>query len=181
MTYGITRPPLQCRHNDISNHRHLDCLLKPLFRRRSKKSSKLCVTGLCSGNSPVTNDPLHEKCFHLMTSSCDHKRGIAQQCFCRIQAMEGLTAEEADYIEIQLVGSPNPWSNICCQSGYTIGYGISTKSIQNLFRKFYSGFAKYQNWSRVMMNTQYTGLIQGLHPAKERCHYKETASLIGWV
>ena len=32
-----------------SNHRHLDCLLNRLFRRRSKKLSKLCVTGLYEG------------------------------------------------------------------------------------------------------------------------------------
>ena len=42
---------LQWRHNErddvFSNHRHLGCLLRRLFRRRSKKISKLCVTGLC--------------------------------------------------------------------------------------------------------------------------------------
>ena len=27
-----------------------------LFRRRPKKTSKLCVTGLCAGNSPVTGE-----------------------------------------------------------------------------------------------------------------------------
>ena len=32
------------------------CLLNGLFRRRSKKNSKLSVTGLCAGNSPVTGD-----------------------------------------------------------------------------------------------------------------------------
>ena len=30
--------------------------LNPLFRRRSKKTSKLSVTGLCAGNSPVTGE-----------------------------------------------------------------------------------------------------------------------------
>ena len=53
-------PPLQWRHNegdDVSNHRHLDCLLNRLFRCRSKKSSsKLRVTGHCEGNSPVTGE-----------------------------------------------------------------------------------------------------------------------------
>ena len=42
---------LQWRHNEldgVSNHR-LDCLLNRLFRRRSKKTSKLRVTGLCRG------------------------------------------------------------------------------------------------------------------------------------
>ena len=33
-----------------------DCLLNCLFKRRSKKTSKLCVTGLCEGNSPVTGE-----------------------------------------------------------------------------------------------------------------------------
>ena len=33
-----------------------DYLLNCLFRRRSKKISKLRVTGLCAGNSPVTNE-----------------------------------------------------------------------------------------------------------------------------
>ena len=46
---------LQWHHNQldgISNHRSLDCLLNRLFRRRSKKASKLHVTGLCEGNPP---------------------------------------------------------------------------------------------------------------------------------
>ena len=46
---------LQWRHNDhdsVSNHQPHGCLLKRLFRRRSKKTSKLRVTGLCVGNSP---------------------------------------------------------------------------------------------------------------------------------
>ena len=33
-----------------------DCLLNRLFRRRLKKTSKLRVTGLCAGNSPVTGE-----------------------------------------------------------------------------------------------------------------------------
>ena len=51
--------PLQWRHNErdgISNHQPHDCLLNRLFRRRSKKTSKLRVTGLCVGNSPVTGE-----------------------------------------------------------------------------------------------------------------------------
>ena len=41
-------------HDGVSNHQHHECLLNRLFRRRSKKSSKLRATGLCAGNSPVT-------------------------------------------------------------------------------------------------------------------------------
>ena len=48
---------LQWRHNDhqgVSNHRCLECLLYSLLRRRSKKTSKLRVTGLCKGYPSVT-------------------------------------------------------------------------------------------------------------------------------
>ena len=50
---------LQWRHNGcdgISNHQPHFCLLNRLFRRRSKKTPKLRVTGLCAGNSPVTGE-----------------------------------------------------------------------------------------------------------------------------
>ena len=40
----------------VSNHQPHHCLLNGLFRRRSKKTSKLCVTGLYAGSSPVTGE-----------------------------------------------------------------------------------------------------------------------------
>ena len=42
--------------DSVSNHQPHDCLLNRLFRRRSKKTSKLRVTGLCAGNSPGTGE-----------------------------------------------------------------------------------------------------------------------------
>ena len=39
----------------VSNPRRIDGLLNRLFIRRSKKTSKRRVTGLCEGNPPVTN------------------------------------------------------------------------------------------------------------------------------
>ena len=47
--------PLHWRHNyhdGVSNHRPHGCFLNRLFRRRSKKTRKLRITGLCAGNSP---------------------------------------------------------------------------------------------------------------------------------
>ena len=47
------------RHNErdgVSYHRRPDCLLNRLFKRRSNKISKLRVTGLREGNSPVTSE-----------------------------------------------------------------------------------------------------------------------------
>ena len=53
------RQALLWRHNEhdvVSYHERYDCLLNRLFRRRSKKTSKLRVTGICAGNSPVTGE-----------------------------------------------------------------------------------------------------------------------------
>ena len=50
---------LQWRHkgpDGVSSHQPHDCLLNRLFRRRSKKTSKLRVTRLYAGNSPVTGE-----------------------------------------------------------------------------------------------------------------------------
>ena len=50
---------LQLRHNGcdgVSNHHPQDCLLNRVFGRRPKKTSKLCVTVLCAGNSPLTGE-----------------------------------------------------------------------------------------------------------------------------
>ena len=89
---------LQWRLNErdgVSNHQPQDCLLNRLFRRRSRKTSKLRVTGLREGNSPVNSlhkGPVIRKMFPfddvIMTShvtggfpshrSCDAKLW----CFC---------------------------------------------------------------------------------------------------
>ena len=56
---GDAELSLQWRHkgrDSVSNHQPHDCLLNRLFRRRSKKTSKLRVTGLCAGNSPMTGE-----------------------------------------------------------------------------------------------------------------------------
>ena len=82
------------RHNDhdgVPNHQPHGCLLNRLFGRRSKKTLKLRVTGLCAGNSPgPVNSPFVQqgvcqgyppvtsgfpsqrasKLFHIITLSC---------------------------------------------------------------------------------------------------------------
>ena len=55
----LTVVSLQWHHNErdgVSNHQPPDCLRNRLFRPISKKTSKLRVTGLCEGNSPVTGE-----------------------------------------------------------------------------------------------------------------------------
>ena len=51
---------LQWRHNEgdgVSNRWCVDCLLSHLFRRRSKKTSKLRVSGICEGRPLICNEP----------------------------------------------------------------------------------------------------------------------------
>ena len=51
-TLSVCQESLQWRHNErhgVSNHQPHYCLLNCLFRRKSKKTSKLHATGLCAG------------------------------------------------------------------------------------------------------------------------------------
>ena len=59
--YLYLKRPLHWRHNDVSNHQPHGCLLNRLSRRRSKKTSKLLVTGLCAGNSPGPVNSPHKR------------------------------------------------------------------------------------------------------------------------
>ena len=47
-------------HDGVTNHQPHGCLLNRLFRRRSKKTSKLRVTGLCVENSPGPMNSPHK-------------------------------------------------------------------------------------------------------------------------
>ena len=93
---------LQRRHNDhhcVSNHQPYGCLLNRLFRRRSKKTSKLRVTGLCAGNSPgPVNSPhkgpvtrkmfpfddviMMRKISHELVKNDSHSRTQCNQTLC---------------------------------------------------------------------------------------------------
>ena len=79
----IHHPLSWCKHRDgsllwrhngldcVSNHQPHDCLLNRTFGCRSKKASKLRVTGLCVGNSPETGEfPAQMASNASMTSSC---------------------------------------------------------------------------------------------------------------
>ena len=91
MSAQLLSPSLGRRYNGldgVSDHQPYHCLLIRLYRRRSKKISKLCVTGLCAGNSPVTSEfPAqmarnaenvsiwwrhHDRCLSRLDSGC-HK------------------------------------------------------------------------------------------------------------
>ena len=56
VTVGVGKSLWWCHngHGGVANHQPHHYLRNRLVRRRSKKTSKLRVTGLCEGNSPVT-------------------------------------------------------------------------------------------------------------------------------
>ena len=60
-SYFITSQWCYNERDEASNHRHPDCLLNCLFMRRSKKTSKLCVTGFCEGNHRWQVDYPHKE------------------------------------------------------------------------------------------------------------------------
>ena len=64
----------QWHHNGrdgVANHQPRDCLLNHLFRRKSKKTWNLRVTGLCAGNSPMTGDA-----DNVSISRCHHESDV---------------------------------------------------------------------------------------------------------
>ena len=88
---GITFASLQWRHNErdgVSNHHPHDCLLKRLFRCRSKKTSKLRVTGLCAENSQMTGEFPAQKASNAEDISIwwrhhvwkEHQRMVSSHC-----------------------------------------------------------------------------------------------------
>ena len=105
--------PLRWRHNEhdrVSNHQPHDCLLNGLFRRRSTKTSKLRVTGLCAMNSPETGEfPAqmaskaenasiwwrhHEWCMKLWPGSCSRHIHLMSTT----EVVEILTAINASWV-----------------------------------------------------------------------------------
>ena len=83
----ICRIALQWHHNerdDVSNHRPLGCLFNRMFRRRSKKTSKLRVTGLCEGNLLATGGLPSQMASNAGNVSIDDAiMGLIVISFCR--------------------------------------------------------------------------------------------------
>ena len=99
---------LQWRHNGrdgVSNHQPQDCLLNRLFRHSSKETSKLRVTGLWEGNSPVTGEFPAQRAsnaenvsiwwrHHVQLSvvcSIDNAHGLQSVVFCSELSLVGFT------------------------------------------------------------------------------------------
>ena len=81
--------PLQWGYNErdgVSNHQPHDCLLNLIFRRKSKKTSKLRVISLCEENSPVTGEfpaqrPVTRKIFPFDDVIMRYAKSTSLGCF----------------------------------------------------------------------------------------------------
>ena len=133
---------LRWRHNDrdgVSNRQCLNCLLSHLFRRRSKKTSKLHFTDLREGNLPVTGGFPSQgpvKCFPLMTSSWLHEftdllsAGVMQHCL-SLQSWWWYLGFSGSGIQcaIPVVGMP---VNIFCPNISCLLFGVNKVFSKNL-------------------------------------------------
>ena len=77
---------LQWRHNgrdSVSNYQPHDCFPNRLFRRRSTKTSKHRVTGLCAENSPGTGEFTAQMASNADNVSVWRRHHVKQQSFTR--------------------------------------------------------------------------------------------------
>ena len=107
---------LHWRHNEhsgVSNRQPHGCLLNRLFRRRSKKTSKLRITGLCAGNSPGTGEFPAQRASNAENASIwwRHHDGWREDIWPRIILWMHTATEKRSYIVTSsLIGwlhSPN--------------------------------------------------------------------------
>ena len=107
------------RHNGrdgVSSHQPHHSLLNRLFRRRSKKTAKLRVTGLCAGNSPVTGEfphksPVTRKLFPfddvIMWPKCTHRTSAKTQNWHRKLCLKYWSP----YVKSNQISSLNKYKN----------------------------------------------------------------------
>ena len=77
---------LQWRHNgrdSLSNHQPYECLLSRLIRHRTKKTSKLRVTGLCAGNSPESGEFPAQRANNAENVSIPRRYHVKETWMCR--------------------------------------------------------------------------------------------------
>ena len=93
-------------HDGLSNDQPLDCLLNRSFRCRSKKTSKLRITGLCAGNSPVTGEILAQKASNAENVSfwwCHHDQFYQQHVSCNLPSLATEAIHYIWYKGLQLI------------------------------------------------------------------------------
>ena len=93
---SVTNSSLQWRNNwreSVPNHQPHDRLLNCSFRRRSKKTSKPRVTGICEGNSPVTSEFHSQRASYAVNVSISWRHHVKCR-WCGPRARIGTTSPD---------------------------------------------------------------------------------------
>ena len=88
--FHISKVTLQWPHNErdgVSSHRRLHCLLNCLMRHRSKKMSKLRVTGLCEGDLQVAGELSEQKASNKEKDSIWWRHHVLRQTITSLGAV----------------------------------------------------------------------------------------------
>ena len=205
---------IQWRHNEpngVSNHRRLDCLLKRLFRHRSKKSSKLRATGLCEGNSPwPVNSPHKGPVTRKMVPFDDVIMDDTVKITCLVCRLFTVTLA-ADAVNDLFCKPPSNQHQKDCHTSllavtslslntlntYTAGY-TTQHHIFNIYIyatlfsgiPTFIGFLPQKLWWRHQMETFSSPFVRGIHRSPQNSPHKgQWASMFslirawtnGWV
>ena len=129
---------LQWRHNGcdcVSNHQPHHCLLNRLFGRRSKKTSKLHVTGLCAWNSPGTGEfplkwPVMQKMFPFDDVIMDENGWIFSHVSMKLVAKSRINQKSALF----QVMSKTHFDQLMYWSIFILGFLKINKNWHNFFQ-----------------------------------------------
>ena len=106
------------------------CWLNGLFRRRSNKTSKLRVTGLCAGNSPVTGEfPAqmasnaenvsiwwrhHDFCIYSDLRDQSHRTWLHSYLLSRLISNSPVTPRTEKFRNSDIQNTPKKWAFSSC-------------------------------------------------------------------
>ena len=170
---------LRWRHNgcdSVSNHQPHDCLLNRLFRRRSKKTSKLRVTGLCAGNSPGTGEfPAQIASYAENVSIWWRHHGLRWFDTCPYRACYALSLLPS-YSLYRYTGMISAHYKCNCSR---VSWPVQASSVDCV---------KYISWIKVIVSPRFmfkdsvgtiaTDLVIGLTDGCDNCGTKEDSSAV---
>ena len=109
----------------VSNHQPHDCLVNRLFRRRSKITSKLRVTGLCVGNSPMTGEFPAQMASYAETVSIWWRHLVYDLCMLFVPCCR-------DFVTVGFIHVLPSWMRVCgCGINKLIADNIGTFTFSN--------------------------------------------------
>ena len=130
-------------HDGILNNWHLNCLLNRLFRHRSKKTSKLHVTGLCEANPPVTVDSPHKGPVTWKIFPCDDVFMISVRIYISVKDKKISSCMGISFVKIT-------WSWDCLISVT----GISMLTWQHLYVEIAPGHFQYNFFKNMIISNR---------------------------